>query len=79
MLMLPAGHSESEADLARRIARQLGSDDLHVFWSDRPVAASPLPQQLPTLGQGLAVLAAVVGALASALGSRRPRAQRDST
>ena len=72
MLVLPAGHSDSELDLARRVAHRLGCGDLHVFWSERPAVASARPQQLPTLGQGLAVLAAVVGALASALGSRRP-------
>ena len=73
MLVLPAGHSESDLELARHVASRLGCGDLHVFWSEGP-ARPAVPYELPTLGQGLAVLAAVVGALASALGPRRPRA-----
>ncbi len=74
MLTLPPGHSRSELALARLVARQLGSEDLHVFWSD----GLPPPQvRAPSLGlaQGLTVLAAVIGVLATALGSRRPRPQ----
>jgi hypothetical protein len=75
MLVLPVGHSDSELDLARRVARQLGTEDLHVFWSDRSLPARRTGAH-PTRGQALAALGAAIGALAtvaSALGSRHTR------
>jgi hypothetical protein len=72
MLVLPVGHSDFELDLARRVARQLRSEDLHVFWTDRPSPARRAVA-LPTRGQALAALGAAIGALATALGSRRAR------
>ena len=73
MLKLPRGHSEFELELARSVAHQLGSEDLHVFWSARPLSPRVRPPALPTLAQGLAVVGAAIGALASAVSSRRPR------
>ena len=72
MLTLPRGHSESELQMARRLAQQLESEDLHVFWSESRRSPRVRPPVLPSLAQGLAVVGAVIGALASALGSRRP-------
>ena len=34
MLTLPASHTDEELELARLIAEMLGSEELHVFWSD---------------------------------------------
>lgn len=76
MLTLPRGHSEVELQLARRVAQQLDSEDLHVFWSDAPRPRRVRPPAKPGLAQGLAVMGAVIGALASAVNSRRPRPQR---
>ena len=73
MLTLPRGHSEVELQLARRVARQLGSEDLHVFWSDGPRHRRVRPPAKPSLAQSIAVVGAVIGALASAVSSRRPR------
>jgi len=33
VLTLPAGHTESELELARLLAEALSSEELHVFWS----------------------------------------------
>jgi hypothetical protein len=38
MLTMPAGHSQRELDLARAVARHIGSEELHVFWSRVPQA-----------------------------------------
>jgi hypothetical protein len=78
MLTLPRGHSQSELALARLVARRLGSEHLYVFWSDGlPAPRVRAPESLG-LAQGLTVLAAVIGVLASALGSRRARPQSPS-
>jgi len=79
MLTLPRRHTEAELQLARRVAQQLGSEDLHVFWSDGLPSPQVRPPASPTVAQGLAVVAAVIGVLASALGSRRPRPQPPSS
>lgn len=76
MLTLPRGHSEVELQLARRVARQLDSEDLHVFWSDGPRPRRVRPPATPSLAQGIALVGAAIGALASAVNSRRPRPQR---
>ncbi|MDQ3645126.1 MAG: hypothetical protein M3356_06445 [Actinomycetota bacterium] len=75
MLTLPRGHSESELALARLLARRLRSEELYVFWSAAPPPPQVRPPESLSLAQGLTVLAAVVGVLASALGSRRQRPQ----
>lgn len=62
MLTLPANHLEGELDLARSIARELGSTELHVFWT----AAPPL-QRVPPLSARASVLV-VFEALIDALG-----------
>ncbi len=79
MLKLPRGHSESDLELARRVARQLGSGDLHVFWSDSLPSPRLRPPALPSLAEGLAVVGGALGALASAFNARRPRPQRPLT
>lgn len=76
MLTLPRGHTPFELQLARQVAQELGSEDLHVFWSAGPHRLQVRPPAVPSLAQGLAVVGAVIGVLASALGSRRPRPQR---
>ncbi len=75
MLTLPRGHTRSELALARLVARRLGSAELHVLWSDGPPPPRVPARESLSLGQGLTVLAAVIGVLASALGPRRPGPQ----
>ena len=79
MLTLPRGHSQYELQLARQVAQQLGSEDLHVFWSAGPPAPQVRLPALPNLAQGRAVLGAVIDALSAALGSRRARSQHPLT
>ena len=74
MLAMPAGHSQAELEMARRISRHLGSAELHVLWCSGPPDAGSLPpaaaRDVPTLARGLALFGAVLEAAASALGRR---------
>jgi len=73
MLKLPRGHSRYELQLARQVAEQLGSEDLHVFWSEGPPRVRVRPPPVPSLAKTLSAFGTVIGVLTSALGSRRPR------
>lgn len=77
MLTLPAGHTDSELDLARLVARRLECRELHVFWTgSRPGPESvttPDPLSGPRLA--MAAVGALIDGLASALSPRRARAR----
>ena len=72
MLTLPACHTTRELALARRIASDLESDELHVFWSERLIrsAAPPAPSSLSTAALAVAAVGALIDALTSALAPR---------
>jgi len=76
MLTLPRGHSQYEFELARQVAEQLGSEDLHVFWSEGQRRLRVRPPGVPSLAKSLAAFGTVIGVVTSALGSRRPRLPR---
>jgi len=67
MLTLPASHSRSELDLARRIARRFESEELHVFWTAFPDGAPVEPDELPVFGLAIAAISAFFESLTSTL------------
>lgn len=67
MLTLPAGHSRSELDLARRIAARFDSEELHVFWTADPLRAPAEPQPLPVLGVAISAIGAFFESLTATL------------
>ena len=49
-VILPAGHRERDAELAGRVARDLGLRELHVFWQGaqgRQARAASTARRLP--------------------------------
>ena len=67
MLTLPASHSRTELDLARRIARRFDSEELHVFWTAHPDAPPAEPDELPVFGLAMAAITAFFDSLTSTL------------
>jgi hypothetical protein len=66
MLTLPACHTDQELALARSIARELDSEDLHVFWSERLLLGAAAVRE-PSAVSGAALAFAAIGALVDAL------------
>ena len=69
MLTLPACHSRSELDLARRIADRFDSEELHVFWTEDPMRAPDEPEELRVLGVAMAAICAFFESFTSSLAS----------
>ena len=67
MLTLPASHSRTELDLARRIARRFDSEELHVFWTAHPDGPVNEPEELPVFGLAMAAISAFFEGLTSTL------------
>ena len=69
MLTLPASHSRSELDLARRIANRFDSEELHVFWTAYPAGDVAEIEELPIFGMAVAAISAFFESLTSTLTS----------
>jgi hypothetical protein len=67
MLTLPASHSSTELDLARRIAASFDSEELHVFWTAHPRGAPAEVEELPIFGMAVAAISAFFDSLTSTL------------
>ena len=67
MLTLPASHSRAELDLARRVARNFQSEDLHVFWTASPLPPRSAQPELPVFGMAVAAIGAFFDSLTSTL------------
>lgn len=69
MLTLPACHSRTELDLARRIARRFDSEELHVFWTAHPGRPPLESDELPVFGLAMAAISAFFESLTSTFSS----------
>ena len=67
MLTLPARHSRAELALARQVARNFQSEDLHVFWTASPLPPRNAQPELPVLGMAIVAIGAFFDSLTSTL------------
>jgi hypothetical protein len=68
-MTLPAAHSDADFELAERIGRALGLEEVHVFWTLPVPSAPPAPAGRPASGGLLGALVAL-GALLERAGER---------
>jgi hypothetical protein len=70
-MTLPAAHTDADFELAERIGRALGLEEVHVFWT-LPPAPAPAPAVEPPAPGGLVAAIAAFGAIIGrVVGQRR--------